>query len=122
MPPFKPIKRKDLIKGELRLILPNPHQSEISKDLLARILHQANLTREKWEKTLMAKLRVLAHRVLCKELGVFLLDAIIPGMSKYIACLRAINEGGHNVKMDHLRVAVFLDLHGNKCDLLQLNS
>ena len=50
MPPFKPIKRKDLIKGELRLILPNPHQSEISKDLLARILHQANLTREKWEK------------------------------------------------------------------------
>ncbi|MDP2776395.1 MAG: type II toxin-antitoxin system HicA family toxin [Anaerolineales bacterium] len=71
MPPFKPIKRKDLIKalkeagfegpfvggkheflikGELRLILPNPHQSEISKDLLARILHQANLTREEWEK------------------------------------------------------------------------
>ena len=70
----------------------------------------------------MAKLRVLAHRVLCKELGVFLLDAIIPGMSKYIAFLRAINEGGHNVKMDHLRVAVFLDLHGTKCDLLQLNS
>ena len=71
MPPFKPIKRKDLIKslkeagfegpfvggkheflikGELRLILPNPHQSEISKDLLARILRQANLTREAWEK------------------------------------------------------------------------
>jgi predicted RNA binding protein YcfA (HicA-like mRNA interferase family) len=71
MPPFKPIKRKDLIKalkeagfegpfvggkheflikGELRLILPNPHQSEISKDLLARILRQANLTRETWEK------------------------------------------------------------------------
>ena len=71
MPPFKPIKRKELIKalkqasfegpytggkheflikGELRLILPNPHQSEISKDLLARILRQANLTREEWEK------------------------------------------------------------------------
>jgi len=71
MPPFKPLKRKDLIKGlkkvgfegpyaggrheflvrgELRLILPNPHQSEISKDLLARILRQANLTREEWEK------------------------------------------------------------------------
>lgn len=51
----------------------------------------------------MAKLRVLAHRVLCKELGVFLLDAIIPGMSKFIAFLRAINVDGHNVKMDHLR-------------------
>jgi len=69
--PFKPIKRKNLIKalkeagfegpyaggrheflvkGELRLILPNPHQSDISKDLLARILRQANLTREEWEK------------------------------------------------------------------------
>lgn len=71
MPPFKPVKRNDLIKafkkagfegpyaggkheflikGELRLILPSPHQSEISKDLLSRILHQANLTREEWEK------------------------------------------------------------------------
>lgn len=71
MPPFKPVKRKDLIKalkqagfegpyaggrheflvkGQLRLILPNPHLGEISKDLLARILRQANLTREEWEK------------------------------------------------------------------------
>lgn len=71
MPAFDPIKRKDfikalkragfegpfaggkhefLIKGELRLILPNPHQSEISKDLLARILRQAHLSREEWEK------------------------------------------------------------------------
>jgi predicted RNA binding protein YcfA (HicA-like mRNA interferase family) len=71
MPPFKPVKRKDLIKalrsagfegpytggkheflvkGQLRLVLPNPHQGEISKDLLARILRQANLTREEWEK------------------------------------------------------------------------
>ncbi|NOH02868.1 MAG: type II toxin-antitoxin system HicA family toxin [Chloroflexi bacterium] len=71
MPPFKPIKRLDLIKalkkagfdgpytgskhlflvrGEVRLILPNPHQGEISKDLLARILRQAGLTRDEWEK------------------------------------------------------------------------
>ena len=70
MPPFRPIKRNDLIKalkkagfegpyaggkheflikGQLRLILPNPHQGEISMDLLARILKQANLTREQWE-------------------------------------------------------------------------
>ena len=70
MPPFKPIKRIDLIKilkqagfdgpytggkheflikGELRLILPNPHQGEISKDLLSRLIRQAGLTRKEWE-------------------------------------------------------------------------
>jgi len=71
MPPFGPIKRKELIKalrqasfegpfaggkheflikGELRLILPNPHQGEIGKELLARILRQANISRTEWEK------------------------------------------------------------------------
>jgi predicted RNA binding protein YcfA (HicA-like mRNA interferase family) len=71
MPSFGPVKRKDLIKAlrqagfegpyaggkheflvkvEIRLILPNPHQSEISKDLLARILRQANVSRAEWEK------------------------------------------------------------------------
>jgi len=71
MPPFGPIKRKDLlkalkqsgfegpyaggkheflVKGELRLVIPNPHQSEISKELLARILRQASLSRRDWEK------------------------------------------------------------------------
>jgi len=70
MPPFGPIKRKELIKtlkqfgfngpfaggkheflvkGELRLVLPNPHQREISKDLLARILRQADISRSEWE-------------------------------------------------------------------------
>jgi predicted RNA binding protein YcfA (HicA-like mRNA interferase family) len=71
MPPFKSIKRTELIralkkggfegpysggkhefvvKGGLRLVLPNPHQGEIGKDLLARILRQAGLTRKEWEK------------------------------------------------------------------------
>lgn len=71
MPSFKPIKRSDLIKalkkagfdgpyaggkheflvkGELRLILPNPHQGEIGRDWLARILRQAGLSRSEWEK------------------------------------------------------------------------
>jgi predicted RNA binding protein YcfA (HicA-like mRNA interferase family) len=43
-------KHEFLVKGELRLTLPNPHQNEISRELLARILRQANLTREEWEK------------------------------------------------------------------------
>ena len=48
--PYAGGKHEFLVKGELRLILPNPHQSEISKDLLARILRQANISRSEWEK------------------------------------------------------------------------
>jgi predicted RNA binding protein YcfA (HicA-like mRNA interferase family) len=71
MPAFGPMKRSDFIKalreagftgpyaggrheflvrGELRLTLPNPHQGEISRDLLSRILRQANISRDEWEK------------------------------------------------------------------------
>jgi hypothetical protein len=32
-----------------RVILPNPHQGDISVNLLARILRQARITREEWE-------------------------------------------------------------------------
>ena len=59
MPPFGPVKRQDLIRhlkaldfagpyaggkhqypvrDKIKLALPNPHQGEISKDLLSRIL------------------------------------------------------------------------------------
>jgi len=71
MPPIGPLKGKDLIKflkqagfegpyaggkheflvkGQLRLVLPNPHQGEISQDLLVRILRQAKIPRSRWEK------------------------------------------------------------------------
>jgi len=71
MPPFGPVRRavlikalkqagfngpyaggrhEFLVKGELRLTLPNPHQGEIGRDLLGRILHQANISRVEWEK------------------------------------------------------------------------
>ncbi len=70
MPLFKPIKRQELIrnlkklgfsdpksggnhqymiKGQLKLFIPNPHRGEISKSLLALILHQANITKDEWE-------------------------------------------------------------------------
>ena len=70
MPPFKPIKRQELIrqlkklgfsnpksggkhqymvKGQLKLFIPNPHQGDISKSLLAKILRQAKITKEEWE-------------------------------------------------------------------------
>ena len=71
MPAFGPIKRKNLIMylrqlgfdgpysgkkhqfmllGVRRLILPNPHPDDISKDLVANILRQAGITRDEWEQ------------------------------------------------------------------------
>ena len=71
MPPLGPIKRKELIhylrelgfdgpyaggkhqymlKGEIKLTVPNPHQSDISRDLLVRILRQGGIDRSEWEK------------------------------------------------------------------------
>jgi predicted RNA binding protein YcfA (HicA-like mRNA interferase family) len=71
MPSFGPIKRKMLIhylvelgfegpysggrheymvRGQVRLAIPNPHQGDISRDLLARILRQAGIDRDEWER------------------------------------------------------------------------
>ncbi|MCS7301311.1 MAG: type II toxin-antitoxin system HicA family toxin [Fimbriimonadales bacterium] len=71
MPAFGPIKRRELIqalrragfegpytggrhqymvRGEVRLVLPNPHRHEIGRELLARILKQAGISREEWEQ------------------------------------------------------------------------
>ena len=70
MPEFGPIKRQDLIrylkqlgftgptkggkhqhmkKGSITLTLPNPHQGDVGKELLSRILKQANISHEEWE-------------------------------------------------------------------------
>jgi predicted RNA binding protein YcfA (HicA-like mRNA interferase family) len=71
MPRFGPLKRKDLIrylrrlgyegpysggkhqfmvKGEATLSVPNPHQADIGKELLSRILRQAKIDKDIWEK------------------------------------------------------------------------
>jgi len=70
MPRFGPIRRRELIehlrilgfvgpysggrhqfmmKDNLTLHIPNPHQSDIGRDLLARLLRQAKITKEQWE-------------------------------------------------------------------------
>ena len=36
--------------GPIKKYVPNPHQGEISRDLLTRILKQAGISREDWEK------------------------------------------------------------------------
>lgn len=37
-----------MLKGKLRLIIPNPHHGDISSELLARILRQAAIDRNEW--------------------------------------------------------------------------
>ena len=70
MPAFGPISRRELIvylrrvgfdgphqggrhqymeKGPLKVIIPNPHRSDIGRTLLARILGHAEVSREEWE-------------------------------------------------------------------------
>jgi predicted RNA binding protein YcfA (HicA-like mRNA interferase family) len=71
MPTFGPIKRKELIhylqqvgfsgpysggkhqfmlKGQLRVRIPGPHTGDIGKNLLLRIIKEAGIDREQWEK------------------------------------------------------------------------
>ena len=71
MPPFGPISRRDLIralrqggfdgpysggrhsfmvKDGLALTIPNPHQSDIGRELLSRILRQAGIGKDEWER------------------------------------------------------------------------
>jgi predicted RNA binding protein YcfA (HicA-like mRNA interferase family) len=70
MPPFGPVKRRELIRclrqagfegpfprgkhefmqrGAIRLTVPNPHQGDIGKELLIRLLRQAGIDRKEWE-------------------------------------------------------------------------
>jgi predicted RNA binding protein YcfA (HicA-like mRNA interferase family) len=71
MPPWKPLKRRELIgalkragfsgpysggrhefmvKGDLALTIPNPHAADISVGMLKIILRQAGITRRDWER------------------------------------------------------------------------
>jgi hypothetical protein len=40
-----------MVRGNVRLTIPNYHDVEIGVDLLSRILKQAGVTREEWEST-----------------------------------------------------------------------
>jgi predicted RNA binding protein YcfA (HicA-like mRNA interferase family) len=71
MPPFGPVKRDVLIKclrkcgfdgpysggkhpfmvkENLTLTIPNPHNKDIGREFLTRILRQAGISKEEWEK------------------------------------------------------------------------
>ena len=38
-----------MIKDDLRLTLPNPHQENIGVDLIKRLMRQGGITRREWE-------------------------------------------------------------------------
>lgn len=48
--PYGGGKHQYMIKENLRLTIPNPHKEEIGIDLLARILKQADISRDEWLK------------------------------------------------------------------------
>jgi len=48
--PYSGRKHQFMIKDEIVLRLPNPHQSDIGKELLSRILKQAKIDRNAWEQ------------------------------------------------------------------------
>ena len=49
--PFSGGKHLFMVKGNLRLTIPNPHKQDIGVDLLKRILRQADIQRDEWEKS-----------------------------------------------------------------------
>lgn len=46
--PYSGGKHQFMLKGNLRLTIPNPHQYEIGLDLLSKILKQANISKVDW--------------------------------------------------------------------------
>lgn len=49
--PYAGGKHQFMVKDELVLHIPNPHQGDIGVELLARLLRQAEIDRETWEAT-----------------------------------------------------------------------
>ena len=47
--PFSGGRHEFLLRGDHRLILPNPHRGDISVDLLKRLLDEGDVTREEWD-------------------------------------------------------------------------
>ncbi len=48
--PYSGGKHQFMLKADLTLRIPNPHQGDIGKELLARLLRQAGIDKDEWEK------------------------------------------------------------------------
>ncbi len=38
-----------MVKGEITIVVPNPHRGDIGKELLLKILRQAGIGRDEWD-------------------------------------------------------------------------
>jgi predicted RNA binding protein YcfA (HicA-like mRNA interferase family) len=47
--PYSGGKHQFMSRGNLTLRIPNPHQADIGRELLIRILRQAGISRDEWE-------------------------------------------------------------------------
>ncbi len=48
--PYSGGKHQFMLKTNLTLRIPNPHQGDISRDFLTRLLRQAGIDKDEWEK------------------------------------------------------------------------
>ena len=48
--PFSGGRHLFMVKGEFKLHIPNPHQSDISSALIAEVLRQAGIKGKDWDK------------------------------------------------------------------------
>ena len=48
--PYSGGKHQFMLKGIIRLRLPNPHRRDVGRELLSRILRQAGIDKDSWEK------------------------------------------------------------------------
>lgn len=48
--PYSGGKHQFMLKGDLTLRIPNPHQGDIGKELSARLLRQAGIDKDEWEQ------------------------------------------------------------------------
>ena len=48
--PFSGGKHQFMIKGDRALWIPNPHRGDIGVELLIRVLRQAGISKEEWER------------------------------------------------------------------------
>jgi len=48
--PYSGGEHQFMLKGATRLRLPNPHKRDVGRELLSRILKQAGIDRDSWEK------------------------------------------------------------------------
>ncbi|MBI5470227.1 type II toxin-antitoxin system HicA family toxin [Candidatus Kaiserbacteria bacterium] len=46
--PYQEGKHPYMIKGAMTLTVPNPHEGDISRDLLMKVLRQAGISRSQW--------------------------------------------------------------------------